>query len=148
MALILAAGCEEGGPRRDAGGSTTPAYERVERGEVPASDLQMPVRIGELGPSFRACASRGVARRGVEGGLAVRAAPFEAARETGRIPAVSGFFVCARSHDQKWFGVVYDASGGLVTDCGVSAPLPAGRNYEGPCRSGWVSSAAVRLSGT
>ena len=112
----------------------------------PARIEAVPVRIGELGPSFPACNAVGVTRNLAAGEtLAVRAAPFETAAETGRIPAGGRFFICARSHDQKWFGVVF-AGEGAGQSCGVSTPVASRRNYEGPCSSGWVSSPFVKLT--
>jgi hypothetical protein len=107
---------------------------------------ETPVRIGEYGPSFEACAAAGTTRH-VEPGatLPVRAAPFETGAATGAIPAGARFFLCTRSLDQKWFGIVYDDSGALAPRCGVSDPVTARRSYDGPCRSGWVASAFVKL---
>lgn len=104
---------------------------------------EMPVRIGELGPSFAACATAGTTRRG--GSLDVRAAPFDNADQLGEIQAGTRFFVCTRSIDQRWMGVVYADSGLLDEACGVSAPVPSRRAYAGVCRSGWVAAAAVKL---
>jgi hypothetical protein len=119
----------------------------IERGEpAPVTVDSVPVRIGELGASFNACSAAGTTRNLAEGGsLPVRAAPFDAAEETGTIPAGTRFFVCTRSHDQDWMGVVFHDGGTLDPSCGVSGPVTARRNYEGPCRSGWVSSAFVKL---
>ena len=112
----------------------------------PATIQAVPVRIGELGPNFPACNAVGVTRNLAAGEtLAVREAPFETAAETGRIPAQGGFFICARSHDQKWFGVVFPREGAPAS-CGVSAPVPTRRDYEGPCGAGWVSSPFVKLT--
>ena len=122
---------------------------RVEPAAVPAQEPvqhKVGVRIGERGPGFNACAWAGTTRGLRAGaGLPVREAPFDSAREAGGIPAGSRFFVCTRSHDQKWLGIVYDESGTLAETCGVSAPIAARRPYDGPCRSGWVASAFVRL---
>ncbi|HZG08007.1 MAG TPA: hypothetical protein VEZ70_03400 [Allosphingosinicella sp.] len=106
----------------------------------------MPVRVGELGVNFDACASAGTTRH-LKGGdtLPVKAAPFENSAQTGTIANGERFFVCTRSHDQKWLGVVYDEGGALAERCGVSSPVRERRGYEGPCRSGWVASAFVKL---
>jgi hypothetical protein len=111
----------------------------------PVTSEAVPVRVGELGPSFPACNATGVTRN-LEAGqaLGVRAAPFDTAEEIGRVQPGSRFFVCTRSHDQKWFGIVF-AKEGAGQNCGVTAPLPSRRNYEGPCGSGWVSSPFVKL---
>ena len=106
----------------------------------------VPVRIGELGVNFDACAAAGTTRRiSGEQRLGVREGPFDTAREVGAIGAGSRFFICSRSHDQKWLGVVFDEAGSLAANCGVSMPVEKRRDYAGPCRSGWVSSAFVRL---
>lgn len=121
---------------------------REERAE-PGLDAPgiVPVRIGELGPNFAACTAAGETRNLGEGGaLPVRAAPFDTADEIGRVPAGRDFHVCSRSHDQKWFGIVYPAEGATGASCGVSRPVPERGDYQGPCSSGWVSSAFVRLT--
>jgi hypothetical protein len=110
---------------------------------VPAA---VPVRIGELGASFAACGTAGTTRNASAATpLAVKAAPFEAAAESGSVPDGARFFICTRSHDQRWLGVVYNDAGTLGEECGVSSPVTGRRAYDGPCRSGWVPSAFVRL---
>src|SRR5688572_24970210 len=105
-----------------------------------------PVRIGELGANFRACSAAGTTRSLKAGeGLAVRSAPFENAAESGSVAADARFFICTRSHDQKWFGIVFDEGGALAERCGVSEPVTRRRDYDGPCRSGWVQSAFVKV---
>jgi hypothetical protein len=105
-----------------------------------------PVRVGELGPNFKACTAAGATRNLKPGEmLPVRSSPFENAAEAAGVPAGARFFVCSASHDRKWMGIVFDESGTLAERCGVSAPLRARRDYEGPCRSGWVQSAFVKL---
>jgi hypothetical protein len=42
-------------------------------------------------------------------------------------------------------GIVYEEAGTLSPTCGVSSPVTSRRDYDGPCRSGWVSSAFVKL---
>ena len=144
--LLALSGCGERVPDDlNAQGSTTPAYERAEN-EPLFSEAEMPVRIGELGSGFAACNARGATRdRVATGPVPVRAAPFEQARQVDQLPNGATFFICSRSHDQRWFGIVYD-EGGLASDrCGVSAPVPSRRVYSGPCAAGWVPSPSVRL---
>jgi hypothetical protein len=113
---------------------------------TPAAADALPVRIGELGPSFAACNGAGTPRNLAAGEtLPVRSAPFDHAAQTGSIAAASRFFVCTRSHDQRWLGVVYDEAGALDPRCGVAAPVTSRRAYEGPCRSGWAPAASVKL---
>lgn len=142
LALALAA-CgetvpvEEAGNRAGAGGHAEPAAMVAEA---------VPVRIGEAGASFAACNAAGTTRNLRAGEtLPVKAAPFDSAASTGAIPAGARFFICSRSHDQKWFGVVFDESGTLAPACGVSAPVTRRQPYDGPCEAGWVASAFVKL---
>lgn len=104
------------------------------------------VRIGELGPNFQACTAAGTTRNLKAGeALPVRSAPFDVGAETGSVAAGARFFVCTRSLDQKWFGIIFDEDGTLAERCGVSEPVTRRSDYEGPCRSGWVQSAFVKL---
>ena len=145
LPLLLLAACQERSDIDTSRGSTTPAYERGEA-TIDENRLEMPVRIGESGPSFSACTARGTTRLVAQGdALAVRTGPFQGAREIARLPAGAGFFVCTRSIDQRWLGIVFDETG--AAQCGVSAPVASRRAYDGPCRSGWVASASVRLTG-
>ena len=105
-----------------------------------------PVRIGDLGPNFEACAGAGTTRHiAADATLPVRSAPADSASQIGSIAPGKRFFVCTRSHNQKWMGIVYEDAGTLAKSCGVSAPVTSRQVYEGPCRSGWVSSAFVKL---
>jgi hypothetical protein len=105
-----------------------------------------PVRIGELGANFRACGAAGTPRNLKAGeALPVRSSPFDNAGETGSVAGGARFFICSRSHDQKWFGIVFDEGGSLAERCGVSEPVTRRRDYNGPCRSGWVQSAFVKV---
>jgi hypothetical protein len=120
--------------------------EQPEAAPVPVRTDAVPVRVGELGANFNACGHAGATRHLAEGaGLPVKAAPFDTAADTATIPAGARFFVCTRSHDQRWLGVVWDEAGTLAASCGVSTPATSRRVYEGPCGSGWVPSAFVRL---
>jgi len=139
--LLLLAGCGEA--VKDDHFAREPKAEAGEPASVDPGTV--PVRIGELGPSFNACNAAGTSRTLPAGGqLTVRAAPFDVARETGAIPAEARFFICSRSHDQRWLGVVYAGDGALDPACGVSRPVTSRRAYDGTCRSGWVPSAFVK----
>lgn len=146
LALAALAGCGDPAADPNAQGSTTPPYVRPEAEQPLLSQTVQPVRIGEQGPNFAACNARGAVRERAGGAeVPVRAAPFEQAAEIDRLGAGAEFFICARSHDQRWFGVVYDEGGTASERCGVSAPAPAGRPYQGPCAAGWVPSGRTRL---
>ena len=115
---------------------------------VPLSPGTQPVRIGEGGPAFQACSSLGRVVNLSPAGetyLPVRAAPFTEADEQLRLGEGAQIHVCTRSIDQRWLGVVIAPLEAPETDCGVNAPVASPRTYAGPCKSGWVSSAFVRL---
>jgi hypothetical protein len=125
---------------------------RAER--VESDPSAKPVRIGEGGPRFDACQSVGEVGRHDSGSLPVLSAPFDAAAKKDSLPAGQRIYICTRSHDQQWFGIVYDKApaaeeGAAPTrgpgNCGVSSPVRAKRNYDGPCASGWVESIYVVL---
>jgi hypothetical protein len=145
--LVLLAGCGERAsvsPSNE--GSTTPPYVRPETDPSLLSNMVQPVRIGEPGSNFAACNARGAAReRGGAEPVPVRAAPYEQSEQIALLPPGSEFFICSRTNDQRWFGIVFDEGGEASERCGVSAPVPAGRDYRGPCAAGWVASASVRL---
>ena len=139
---LAAAACGEPVPVEDVGNRSAGGYTEPTAMVTEA----VPVRIGEAGASFAACTAAGATRNLSAGEtLPVRAAPFQTAAAAGGLPAGSRFFICSRSHDQKWMGIVYDESGTLAPGCGVSAPVTARRPYEGPCQAGWVASAFVKL---
>lgn len=146
--VLLLVACGEEARTPDAGGSTTPRYERVLNESSLLPEASVPVRVGEYGQNFAACTARGTLRSpAADAALTVRAAPYEAAVQADRLGPGSSFFVCSRSLDQKWFGIVYASGGVADASCGVSAPVPARRDYAGSCRSGWVASAFVKLAG-
>lgn len=143
---VLAAGCGDRVPRNEAGGSTTPPYVREEDDPSLLGNAVTPVRVGEQGQGFAACNARGATRdRPAEATVAVRGAPFDANREIDRLAAGSEFFICSRTHDQRWFGIVYPRGPQAADACGVAAPVARRADYDGPCASGWVASAQVRL---
>ena len=145
LLALAAAGCNRPTGEESGQGSTTPRYERAEEGGL-LEDTQTPVRIGEQGPAFAACMTRGRLRERTAAGPApVRAAPFDQARPIDSLAPDAEFFVCGRSIDQRFLGIVYDEGGQASERCGVSEPVPTRRDYAGPCAAGWVASAQVRL---
>lgn len=146
LALVaLLAACGEQVAEPNAQGSTTPPYVRAEADEPLAGEVT-PVRIGDLGPNFAACNARGATReRARAGAVPVRAAPYEPAEQIDALEQGAEFFICSRTHDQRWFGIVYDEGRRAAERCGVSAPVPRRRIYRGPCAAGWVPSTLVRL---
>ena len=140
---LLLAGCGEGEKVVDDSPAAQPPGERL--GD-PDEDLSArPVLIGEGGPRFDACQALGRVQ-GLRGGtLAVHNAPFDRAAEAGTLEEGARVFICTRSIDQQWLGVVIPGSGEDAPDCGVTSPVRTKRNYDGPCASGWVESNFVQL---
>lgn len=126
---------------QNSGSGTAP----MDRGGGAGSDeLVQPVVVGQFGPRFDACQATGLVRS-VSGELPVRAAPFDRGRQLGTVSNGDRVFVCNRSHDQSWLAIVYSENGEISGTCGVSVPVASRREYDGPCLSGWVSSAFIQL---
>ncbi len=124
------------------------------REDVPESRMDAPVAravtIGEDGPRLAACGGLGQVIQTGAAGLPIRAAPFADAKEMGRLPEASRAFICTRSIDQRWLGIVVAPpaqKGQPLSDCGVLSPVERRQPYDGPCLSGWVSSSYIRLVG-
>ncbi|MBV8685526.1 MAG: hypothetical protein JOZ90_16675 [Alphaproteobacteria bacterium] len=130
------------------GGSAPVSNRTVDSDSAPDVVTPEPVavRVGELGSNFQACPAAGTTRH-LEAGetLPVRVAPFDNATQAGAVATGGRFFICTRSLDQKWFGIVYPPADAPGANCGVSDPLPVKRSYAGPCASGWVESAFVKM---
>ena len=142
--------------RESDGASATERTERV--GSHPG---ERAIRIGEGGPRFDACQSVGKVAGLRTGELDVLIAPFDSADKKDSLKAGQMVYICTRSHDQQWFGIVYAEASPVeaagegnelaappameLGDCGVSSPVRSKRNYDGPCKSGWVESNFVKL---
>lgn len=125
---------------------------RTER--VGANPGERPVRIGEGGPRFDACQAVGRVAGLRSAELGVLIAPFDSAERKDSLSEGQLVYICTRSHDQQWLGIVYDDAAAPAegeegaagpTDCGVSSPVRSKRDYDGPCKSGWVESTFVKL---
>jgi len=117
--------------------------------EQPLTPGVVPVRIGDGGPRFAACGGTGEVWNlspGGEASLTVRSAPFTEAGKIAELGNGAKLSVCARSMDQRWLGVVIPPTAAPDSDCGTASPAASPRAYAGPCLSGWVTSAFVRLS--
>lgn len=105
-----------------------------------------PVRIGFDGPDFDACGSYGeITGLNPDGDnfLSVRSAPSTDAEELDRLTSGTGVSMCDSANG--WIGIVYEGSGTAGTDCGVGSPVESERDYDGACRSGWISERFVEL---
>lgn len=148
LIFLALASCHDTAKWNVGEGSSTPAWNRLEDDPTLLGNTLVPVRIGELGANFAACNGEGRVRDfAAAGPIPVRTGPYEAARTTGQLPVGATFFICSRSLDQRWFGIVYERSGRADGACGVAAPSSRRRDYDGPCESGWVASAQVQVVG-
>lgn len=154
---LLVIGCSESTKvSDDLAGSQTNSENPTGRGPLATTMVgERPVRIGEGGPRFDACQAVGKVTRS---SLEVTIAPFETAKAKDQLTLGQMVYVCTRSLDQRWLGIVYektaaaalaeageDATPVGTADCGVSSPVRAKQNYEGPCMSGWVESNFIKL---
>lgn len=152
--LLILAGCSDSRdvmdelPNSSIAGA---AREEVAESRMEAP-LARPVTIGEDGPRMDACGAMGQVL-GAGRPLVLRAAPFDDARIVGELAENDRLHVCTRSLDQRWLGVVVPSAalveaggnGAQRADCGVTSPADRKQPYAGPCVSGWVSSARIRL---
>ncbi|GAA0738856.1 hypothetical protein [Sphingomonas japonica] len=137
--VLLLAGCDVDPPNRNT----------LDTADVSATALDpgtVAVRIGESGPAFDACAIRAVVTEAGDATVPVRAAPFDEGGETVRVANGTRLYVCTRSIDQRWLGVVVVPGTESTDDCGLQARVERPRSYDGPCISGWVPRALVRLT--
>ena len=142
LLLLLVSACGDPATVAERGAAEKKAAPEAES----APPESRPVRIGELGANFRACSAAGTTRNLKAGeALPVRSSPFDNARQSASVASGARFFICTRSLDQKWFGIVFDEGGALAERCGVSEPVTRRRDYDGPCLSGWVQSAFVKV---
>jgi hypothetical protein len=142
LLCLLLAGCAG---RDSAANETTPDNE-ASAALTPGAEAVM---IGESGPGIAACVARGrVVNLSPTGQpfLPVRAAPFAEAREVTRLSNGARLFVCTRSLDQRWRGVVLPPADHPDADCGVTQPVASAQPYDGPCQSGLVANAFLELS--
>lgn len=118
----------------------------------PSAPVAHAVRIGRDGPHASACDRIGRVAN-LPGGsgdfLAVREAPAAAAKRIDKLTDDAPFFVCDRSGDGAWRGIVYLGDGTLPSDdrCGLADSVGSVRPYSGACLTGWVSARYVDESG-
>ena len=100
------------------------------------------VMIGTEGPSLPACASTS---RVKAGGTDVYWAPGETRAVKAKLAGTSKVSVCEATDDDAWFGIVFAPAGMDPDLCGVGRAVPNAREYQGPCRWGWIRGGTVRL---
>lgn len=140
LACAVLTGCAP----RDVPGNNT----AIDAGTTALTPGARPVTVGEGGAGLNACIARGRVVNLAPNGqpyLVVRAAPFTEAMEIARLSKGAELFVCTRSIDQRWRGVVIPPLDNPGADCGVMTPVATVQPYDGPCRSGWIPSAFLEL---
>ncbi|WP_322308640.1 hypothetical protein [Sphingopyxis sp.] len=133
LALMSLAACSQPAPPTD----NAPAID----GEPIATRAVM---IGTEGPSLPACSS---ISRVKDGGTDVYWAPGETRAVKARLAGGARVSLCEAADNDAWFGVVFVAPGTDPDMCGVAKTVPNAREYQGPCRWGWIRGGTVRLGG-
>ena len=100
------------------------------------------VMIGTEGPSLPACSS---ISRVKDGGTDVYWAPGETRAVKAKLAGGAKVSLCEAADDDAWFGIVFSAPGTDEDMCGVGKTVPNAREYQGPCRWGWIKGGTVRL---
>lgn len=132
--LVLAlAGCSEAAPP-------------VDNAPVVAGDplATRAVMIGTEGPSLPACSS---ISRVKAGGTDVYWAPGETRAVKAKLAGGEKVSLCEAAENDAWFGVVFAAPGTDPDMCGIGKSVPNAREYQGPCRWGWIRGGTVQLGG-
>ena len=102
------------------------------------------VMIGTEGPSLPACSS---VSRVKAGGTVVYWAPDETRAVKAKLAGGASVSLCEAADNDAWFGVVFAAPGTDPDMCGVGKSVQNPREYQGPCRWGWIKGGTVQLGG-
>jgi len=102
------------------------------------------VMVGTEGPSLPACSS---ISRVKPGGTDVFWAPGETRAIKAKLAGGANVSLCEAAENDAWFGVVFAAPGTDPDMCGVGKSVRNAREYQGPCRWGWIRGGTVQLGG-
>ncbi|MFN7028288.1 MAG: hypothetical protein ACK4PC_02875 [Sphingopyxis sp.] len=102
------------------------------------------VMIGTEGPSLPACSS---ISRVKSGGTDVFWAPGETRAVKAKLAGGTNVSLCEAADNDAWFGIVFAAPGTDPDMCGVGKSVANAREYQGPCRWGWIRGGTVQLGG-
>ena len=102
------------------------------------------VMIGTEGPSLPACSS---ISRVKAGGTDVYWAPGETRAVKAKLAGGANVSLCEAAENDAWFGIVFAAPGTDPDMCGVGKSVANAREYQGPCRWGWIKGGTVQLGG-
>lgn len=100
------------------------------------------VMVGKGGPTAQACTGTVTPRAGA---LAVRWSP----TASGPAKATLASDASAKACDVAggWSGIVFPANEQDIDDCQLDRRLRTPREYQGPCRWGWVETSAIKPAG-
>lgn len=102
------------------------------------------VMVGTEGPTLPACSS---ISRVKPGGTDVYWAPGETRAVKAKLAGGASVSLCEAAENDAWFGVVFAAPGTDPDMCGVGKTVANAREYQGPCRWGWIKGGTVQLGG-
>jgi hypothetical protein len=102
------------------------------------------VMVGTEGPSLPACSS---ISRVKPGGTDVFWAPGETRAVKAKLAGGANVSLCEAAESDAWFGIVFAAPGTDPDMCGVGKSVRNAREYQGPCRWGWIKGGTVQLGG-
>ena len=102
------------------------------------------VMIGTEGPSLPALTRLMLEQAG---GTDVYWAPGETRAVKAKLAGGASVSLCEAAEDDAWFGIVFAAPGTDPDMCGVGKSVQNPREYQGPCRWGWIKGGTVQLGG-
>jgi hypothetical protein len=100
------------------------------------------VNIGSEGPRVPACPS---VSRVIAAGTNAYWAPEETRVPKAGLAGGARVALCEATADDRWFGVIFPGRDGDIDLCGVGRPVQSAREYQGPCRWGWIKGGSVEL---
>jgi len=131
LSALALAGCSQPAPPAD--------NAKVAGGEPVATRAVM---IGTEGPTLPACSS---ISRVKDGGTDVYWAPGETRAVKAKLAGGTPVSLCEAADNDAWFGIVFAAPGTDKDMCGIGRSVASAREYQGPCRWGWIRGGTVRL---
>jgi len=131
LAALALAGCSQPAP--------PPDNAKLVGGEPIATRAVM---VGTEGPTLPACSS---ISRVKDGGTDVYWAPGETRVVKARLAGGTPVSLCEAADNDAWFGIVFAAPGTDKDMCGVGRSVQNAREYQGPCRWGWIRGGTVQL---
>lgn len=114
-------------------------HKGVQAQQAPKIITKVSIQYGSEDGEFDACPTLGHVEglsQGPDGFLAVKEAPDLKAIRTDKLVNKRKLWICETSKDGNWFGIVYPEK---EEDCGVTKGISPRKDYQGPCKSGWVS---------